>query len=334
MGSPEVLLAAGGAAAAVLLAVIGLLLRKRKRPAATPLAAPPKAGAFDRVSGDLWSRLRGILGGESAPDAQIDAIEEVLITSDVGVRATQRLLDRLRQRLGSDRDEAALRAALREEILSLLGTAEPAVIAGKPHVIAVIGVNGVGKTTTIAKLAKHFLDQDKKVLLVAGDTFRAAASEQLATWAERLGIDCIRQDSGSSPAAVAFDGIKAAIAREVDVAIVDTAGRLHVKENLVQELQKMMRVIDRECPGAPHEIFLVIDATTGQNAVSQAKVFKEAIPLTGIVLTKMDGTAKGGAVLAVRTEVDLPVRYVGFGEQPGDFAAFDPERFADALLKE
>lgn len=329
---PEILAGAGGAAAIVLGLVMLLVRRRRKRPSAAE--AKPRLAAFDSIGsrGSLWDRIQGALTRGADQDDLYRELEEILITADVGIRTTARLLDRLREQGSRLADPEQLRAALRDEVLALLGPVVDVGLGTKPHVIVVVGVNGVGKTTTIAKLANYHLSQGRKVLLVAADTFRAAAVDQLVLWAERLGIECIRQQGGTDPSAVAYDGIRAAVAREVDVVIVDTAGRLHVKANLVAELQKLLRILGRECPDAPHEAFLVIDATTGQNAVAQAKVFKEALPLTGIILTKLDGTAKGGSILGIRAEVDLPVRYVGFGEKPADFQAFDPIAFADALL--
>jgi len=197
----------------------------------------------------------------------------------------------------------------------------------------VVGVNGVGKTTTIGKLAHRFATQGRRTLLVAADTFRAAAVEQLSRWAERVGADIVKHQQGADPSAVVFDGMKAARARGVDVAIVDTAGRLHVKVNLMEELKKIVRTIGRHIEGAPHEVLLVLDATTGQNALTQARVFHEAAPLTGVVLAKLDGTARGGVALAVRKELGVPIRWVGLGEGPEDLVPFDPDRFVDALLE-
>jgi fused signal recognition particle receptor len=196
----------------------------------------------------------------------------------------------------------------------------------------VVGVNGVGKTTTIGKMAHQFVSQGKSVLLGAGDTFRAAAAEQLEIWGQRAGVDVIRQESGSDPAAVAFDAVKAAIARKVDVLILDTAGRLHTKVNLMEELKKIRRVLDRELPGAPHETLLVVDATTGQNALVQARLFQEAVAVSGVALTKLDGTARGGMLVAIGNELGLPVRYVGIGEAIDDLRPFDPSLFVEALF--
>jgi fused signal recognition particle receptor len=201
-------------------------------------------------------------------------------------------------------------------------------------VIVVVGVNGVGKTTTIGKLAHHFRQQGRSVVLVAGDTFRAAAIEQLTAWAERVGADIVKHQHGADPSAVTFDGVQAAIARKADVVIVDTAGRLHVKANLMEEVRKIARTTAKLLPDAPHQVLLVIDATSGQNAIAQARIFNETLGITGVVLTKLDGTAKGGVALAIRGELGLPIRYVGLGEQPDDLAPFDAEAFANALFSQ
>jgi len=340
MGTPEILTLSAGIAAVVLGVAFLLYLRRRRRrkAAAKPAAetrdawrvlratlAPARKGFLDRLQG-IWS-------GSASTNARLAGLEEMLLTADVGVRATSMLLAKVGSRLGELTDADSLRDALREEMRGALAApAPPAETTARPHVILVAGVNGVGKTTTIGKLAKLYVASGKKVLLVAGDTFRAAAGEQLQLWATRVGADCVRHPGGTDPSAVAFDGIKAAIAREVDVVLVDTAGRLHVKANLIEELKKIVRVINRQLEGAPHEALLVIDATTGQNALNQARVFQEALPLSGIILTKLDGTAKGGAVLAINTELGVPIRYVGFGEGADDLAPFDPNAFVDALL--
>ncbi|WP_432823441.1 signal recognition particle-docking protein FtsY, partial [Trichloromonas sp.] len=227
------------------------------------------------------------------------------------------------------------RSALQDEIRQRLKleTAPLDLERCKPFVIMVVGVNGVGKTTTIGKLARQFVNEGKKVVLGAGDTFRAAAAEQLAIWGERSGVDVIRHDEGSDPAAVAFDAAKAAVSRKADVLLLDTAGRLHTKVNLMEEMKKIHRVLAREIPDAPHETLLVLDATTGQNALTQARLFKEAVKVSGIALTKLDGTAKGGMVVAIGAELGLPVRYVGIGEGVEDLRPFDPDMFVDALFQ-
>ncbi len=307
---------------------------------------PPKTGLFGRLALGLKKTKDGLVGridalvlGRKEIDADtLEELEEILITSDIGVKTTVELIRGLEERLGRNelKDGAALRVALKEEILKRLtahhGRLE---IAGQhPFVLLVIGVNGVGKTTTIGKLASRFSADGKRVLLAAADTFRAAASEQLVVWGERSGVDVIRHKEGADPSAVVFDACKAALARQVDILIIDTAGRLHTKVNLMEEMKKIRRVIGREIPGAPHETLLVVDAATGQNALSQARLFKEAAHVTGIALTKLDGTAKGGIVVAVSHEFALPVRYIGVGEAIDDLRDFDPQEFTDALFQE
>jgi fused signal recognition particle receptor len=336
--SPEIaVLAVGVAVLVVAFLVVTILIRRRRAKAPGESAA---RSPRDVLRDGLASTRRGFLGnlqqawkGGRDAEARLVALQEVLLAADVGVATTQRLLAGLQTHSRQLPDAEALRMALREEMRSALGDPDrPAPGAVPPHVIVVAGVNGVGKTTTIAKLAYRYRQQGQEVLLVAADTFRAAAAEQLERWAERVGAACVRHQAGSDPSAVAFDGMKAAVARGVDVVIVDTAGRLHVKANLMEELKKIVRVIGRQVQGAPHETLLVIDATTGQNAINQGRVFSEALPLTGIVLTKLDGTAKGGAVFAVRTELGVPISFIGIGEQLADLAPFDAEAFVDALL--
>ena len=265
-------------------------------------------------------------------------LEEALLGADVGVQTTTLLLEHLRERCRREKPEDAgvLRTYLKEEILALLQKfpAPPLVGEGRPWVIVMVGVNGVGKTTTIAKLAARFCREQKKVLLVAADTFRAAASEQLEIWAGRVGVDLVKHQSGASPAAVAFDGIRAAVARQVDVVIVDTAGRLHTKIPLMEELKKVYRIIARELPEAPHEILLVLDASTGQNALQQALAFQQALPLTGVILAKMDGSAKGGMILAVTGRLGVPIRCVGLGEKVEDLQDFSAIDFVEALFSQ
>jgi fused signal recognition particle receptor len=274
-----------------------------------------------------------VLTGKRRIDADLlEEIEELLITSDIGVQTAARLIDRLSAAKAGSVEE--LQAVLRTEILAILThpprpTREP---GSAPHVIMVVGVNGVGKTTTIGKLAARLKADGRKVLIAAADTFRAAAVEQLAIWAERAGADIVRHQDGADPAAVAYDAVDAARARGADVVIVDTAGRLHTKVNLMEEIKKIKRSIAKKLPDAPHEILLVLDATTGQNAVSQARLFHEALELTGIALTKLDGTAKGGIVIAICHEFDIPLRYIGIGEAIEDLQEFDPEQFVEALF--
>ena len=291
-----------------------------------------------KTRGSLLSRVDGLISGRSRLDDEfVEELEEILITADFGMQATQELIDVLTARLRDQGglDASALRQLLHDEIRARLRSPSSQTWTQPAHgplVIMVVGVNGVGKTTTIGKLAKQFADQGKKVVLGAGDTFRAAASQQLQVWGERAGAEVICHAEGSDPAAVAFDAAKAAMARHADVLILDTAGRLHTKVNLMEELKKVRRVLGREIVGAPHETLLVLDATTGQNALSQAKIFQEAVEVSGIALTKLDGTAKGGIVVAITTQLDLPVRLIGVGEGVGDLRPFDADEFVDALF--
>jgi len=266
-----------------------------------------------------------------------EELEEILITSDVGYTTTMLLMEKLKAKVKEEKAEetGVVREYLRAIITELLATAPPPVLDGNgPLALLVVGVNGVGKTTTIAKLTEYYRAQGKTCLLVAGDTFRAAAIDQLAIWAERTGVDCVSHQAGADPGAVVFDGIAAANARKVDVVIFDTAGRLHTKVNLMTELKKVHRVITEHLGQRKLVNILVLDATTGQNALSQARVFHEAIGVDGIILTKLDGTAKGGIVLPIVAELSLPILWLGIGEQAGDLRRFDPEEFATALLGE
>ena len=268
----------------------------------------------------------------------LEQLEEALISADMGVEATAEILEHTRQahKEGKIEDGQSLQAFVENELKTLLNQQESRVALADqpPTVILVAGVNGSGKTTSIAKLAYHFKQDGKKVLLAASDTFRAAAVEQLVIWSERIGVDIVKHQMGSDPAAVAYDAIEAAIARDVDVLIVDTAGRLHTKRNLMQELEKIKRVLKKKAPEAPHEVLLVLDATTGQNAISQARLFDEVIGVNGIVLAKLDGTAKGGIVVAIRKQLNIPVKFIGIGEQMDDLETFDADRFVDALFLE
>ncbi len=337
--TPEGLIAAGAALALVSGALVFFFIRRRPgvRPEVeAPAAEPPPPTlreSLTKTRQGLLARLQTAWGAGKDTEARIAELEEVLLTADVGLKVTQALLAKLRPRARELADADALRQALRDEMRAILVDGEPGAPDAKPRVILIAGVNGVGKTTTIGKLAHWYRQAGQKVLLVAADTFRAAAIEQLQRWAERVGVGCVHHQSGADPSAVAYDGLKAAVARGIDVVIIDTAGRLHVKTHLIEELKKVVRVIAREMPGAPHEALLVIDATTGQNAINQARVFFEALPLSGIVLTKLDGTAKGGAVLAIRSELGIPIRYVGYGERLDALAPFDPAAFVDALLE-
>ncbi len=267
----------------------------------------------------------------------LDELEFTLISADVGVKTTEEILDRIRQRVERHQlsDAAELRGLIREHLLEILEASEraPARVAEPPAVILVIGVNGSGKTTTIGKLAERFRNEQRTALLCAADTYRAAAIEQLEIWGQRTGAAVVRQGPGSDPSAVLYDALNAARARKVDYVIVDTAGRLQTKENLMAELQKMTRTAKKVIPDAPHEVLLVLDATTGQNGLEQARRFTETSGVTGIVLTKLDGTAKGGIVVAIARELNLPIRYVGVGEKAEDLLPFDAEKFIQSLFE-
>ncbi|AEY65985.1 signal recognition particle-docking protein FtsY [Clostridium sp. BNL1100] len=264
-----------------------------------------------------------------------DELEEILITSDIGIETTMRVIEDLKEKVKERKiiDPKEVKGLLKETLKEILEKGGNEMkLNTKPSVIIVIGVNGVGKTTSIGKIANLYKSQGKKVLLAAGDTFRAAAIDQLEVWAQRVGTEIIMQKEGSDPAAVIFDAVQAAKSRNADLLICDTAGRLHTKKNLMEELKKVSRVLDRELPGADKETLLVLDATTGQNAISQAKTFSETSDITGIVLTKLDGTAKGGIVVAIKSELDIPVKLIGVGEQLDDLQKFDAEEFVEALF--
>jgi len=285
----------------------------------------------------LVGRVDSLLHGRSVIDEDlIEELEEILITADLGMPTTQRLIKMLEtNRANGELDSPErVRQLLMEELKNILMfDSKPLdVSSAAPFVIMVVGVNGVGKTTTIGKLANQYALAGKKVILGAGDTFRAAAAEQLKIWGDRADVEVISHAEGADPGAVAFDAAKAAVARKADVLLLDTAGRLHTKVNLMEELKKIRRVLDREIPGAPHEVLLVLDATTGQNALTQAKLFNQAVPLDGIALTKLDGTAKGGIVVAIAAEMQVPVRYVGIGEQLDDLRPFDAAMFVSVLF--
>jgi fused signal recognition particle receptor len=289
----------------------------------------------DVVRGSLDQLL-----GRAADPALLEEFEAALIASDLGTSVVDRVMERLKKQLqGTDASQPGLvHRVLRNTLLDVLtpvqGLSLESLLAKgpKPFVILAVGVNGVGKTTTIAKIAQRLVQVGKAPLLVAADTFRAAAIDQLQVWADRVGVDVIRHRHGADPAAVAFDGIAAAKARQVDVVLIDTAGRLHTKSNLMDELRKITRVIGQECPGAPHEVLLVLDATVGQNALSQARQFHQAVGVTGLVLTKLDGTARGGIVVAIAEELKLPVRLIGVGESAEDLQDFQSDAFVDALI--
>jgi fused signal recognition particle receptor len=294
--------------------------------------------AVRRTRDDLSERLTDIVEGRKQIDGELlEDLEAVMISADIGVQTTKQVLDSIRDQVSRDvlKDPRQLRNALRQELLRIL-TVTPAppaqAPAGNPFVVLVVGVNGVGKTTTIGKLAHRFVKDGKTVMLCAGDTFRAAAIDQLEVWAERTGVPVVKQKPGADPSAVLFDSLKSARARGVDYVIVDTAGRLHTKHNLMAELEKMTRIAGREVPGAPHEVLLVLDATTGQNGLIQAREFTKAARLTGLILTKLDGTAKGGIVTAIVKELGVPIRFIGTGEQMDDLVEFSPADFVDSVF--
>ena len=265
----------------------------------------------------------------------LEELEELLIMADVGAASSEEIISKLREKIKDERltDPEQCRIALREILIGMIGEGEPLKLETKPSVILVIGVNGVGKTTSIAKIAHRLKENGKHVILAAADTFRAAAIDQLQIWADRVGVELIKHSEGSDPAAVVFDAANAAKKRQADVLIIDTAGRLHNKKNLMDELAKINRVVDRELPGASRETLLVLDATTGQNAVNQAKEFKHAAEITGLILTKLDGTAKGGIVFSIKNELNIPVKFIGVGEKFDDMQEFDATQFVDALFE-
>jgi fused signal recognition particle receptor len=267
-------------------------------------------------------------------DDLLEGLEELLITSDIGVVTALDLIACISEKSFKIQDANALRSALKEELLSIFKNQSllPDKIIAQPKIIMVVGVNGVGKTTTIGKLAAKYTAADKRVLIAAADTFRAAAIDQLGIWADRAGADFVKHKDGADPAAVAYDGMEAALARGADIVLVDTAGRLHTRVNLMEELKKIKRTITKKIPAAPHEILLVLDATTGQNALSQAQLFNDALGITGIVLTKLDGTAKGGIVISIFSALQIPLKYIGVGENIDDLQPFDPEQFVNALF--
>ncbi len=296
---------------------------------------------------NLAGRIDSVISGKRELDAEVlDHLEEALISADIGAQTSLDIIDRARKQIErkqlNDIDE--LKRLIKSELRGILEAAAEGRKAGtvaseteipidiKPYVMMIVGVNGVGKTTTIGKLAHRIKSEGSNVMICAADTFRAAANDQLAIWAERSGVPLIQQKPGADPSAVLFDALASARARDVDVLIVDTAGRLHTKTNLMQELEKMRRIAGREVPGAPHEVLLIIDAVTGQNGLEQARQFTRAVPITGLVLTKLDGTAKGGIVIAIAKEIGAPIRYVGIGEQLNDLVEFSAEAYVDGLF--
>jgi len=300
-------------------------------------------GFFDKLKEGLTKTKNAIIGKIDAlfkkfrhvDEDLFDELEELLIGADVGVNTTEEILDELREVVIDEniKEPEEVKSKLLTILRTLIGEHEPLCLDTKPAVILVIGVNGVGKTTSIGKISRELKSQGKKVVVAAADTFRAAAAEQLTVWCERAGVDIVKQAAGADPASVVFDAINSAKSKKADVLIVDTAGRLHNKKNLMDELAKIDRVISRELPGSSRETLLVLDATTGQNAVMQAKEFKAASEITGLVLTKLDGTAKGGIVLSIKKELGIPVKFIGVGEKIDDMKTFDPDDFAAALFE-
>ena len=278
--------------------------------------------------------------GKAIDEALFEELEEILISSDLGIDVTMEMMESIKQKAKKLSDSEELKQVLKNELIGLfpnnpitdnLDAANELQIT-KPHVIMVVGVNGTGKTTTLGKLAMKFTSKGQKVLIAAADTFRAAAIEQVEIWANRSDASIVKHKEGADPAAVAYDSVEAALARNIDIVLIDTAGRLHTQKNLMEELKKIKRSINKKLPGAPHEVLMVLDATTGQNAISQANLFNEAVGLTQIALTKLDGTAKGGIVAAIAGSMKLPIKYIGVGEQIADLQEFDPKRFINALF--
>lgn len=303
-----------------------------------------KVSFFSKLKDGLFKTRKNItdkindalLSFKAVDEDLFDELEEILITSDVGVETTMRILDNLRLKVKQQniKEPMQIKELLKQEMLEILGTGTETIGTHSPEVILIIGVNGVGKTTSIGKISSKLKKSGKKVLIAAADTFRAAAIDQVEVWGRRAGVDVIKHQEGSDPAAVIFDAISAAKSRKTDVLICDTAGRLHNKKNLMEELRKIFKVIDREFPEAHREVMLVLDATTGQNAISQAKLFKEVADITGIILTKLDGTAKGGIVIGIKSELNIPVKLIGVGEKVNDLQEFVPEDFVNALFAE
>ena len=316
------------------MALFGFGRNKEKQETLEAGLEKTRTGLFDKLS-------RAVAGKDTVDAEVLDDLEEVLVTSDVGVATTIEIIRRIEERVARDKyvSTGELQGIMRAEIADLMLSNAPerpadflAPLPQQPHVVMVVGVNGVGKTTSIGKIAHQYRQAGKGVLLGAADTFRAAATEQLDVWAQRAGVDIIKQYQGADPAAVAFDTLAAAKSRNADVVLIDTAGRLHNQVGLMDELAKVRRVMDRQVPGAPHEVLLVLDASTGQNALRQAEAFTEAVEVTGLVLTKLDGTAKGGIVIGISNEFQIPVKYIGVGEGLEDLQVFDRAAFVDALF--
>ncbi|MCJ7772056.1 MAG: signal recognition particle-docking protein FtsY [Desulfobacterales bacterium] len=302
----------------------------------------PSTGHFKHLKGRLSKTRQSLSNGlskifsrKNSMDCDVlESLEELLVTSDIGIQTSLDLIQRIKKKSSNISKKHQLKNILREEIISFLNTSSDNTKTNisKPHVIMVVGVNGVGKTTTIGKLAATFTSKGQKVLIAASDTFRAGATEQLLIWAKRAGAEIVMHKEKSDPAAVAYDSIEAALARGIDIVLIDTAGRLHTNTNLMEELKKIKRSIAKKISEAPHEILLVLDATTGQNALSQTEFFNEALGVTGIALTKLDGTAKGGIVISICGNFKIPIKYIGIGEMIEDLQTFDPEQFVSAIL--
>jgi len=294
--------------------------------------------AVKQTKENFTEQIQDLVEGQKEIDAgMLDQLEAIMIGADIGVGTTNDILAAIKERMSRKmlQDPKELRSAIKEELRKILNinyTPPKQIAEGDPFVILMVGVNGVGKTTTIGKLANRFRSDDKKVMLCAADTFRAAATEQLEIWATRANVPIVKQKAGADPSAVLFDALQSAKAKKIDYVIVDTAGRLHTKHNLMAELEKMTRIANREVPGAPHEVLLVLDATTGQNGLTQAKEFTKSAKVTGLVLTKLDGTAKGGVVTAIAKELKIPIRFVGVGEKMDDLVEFSPDDFVESLF--
>lgn len=303
-----------------------------------PVSTEKLKKGLEKTRSRFWSRLKTLFSFRRKIDESVlEELEDILIGADIGAKSVQKLIQELHDAWKSQtiNETSQIHDFIKERLRESLRSLQTDINYSHtpPTVIMVVGVNGVGKTTAIAKLANMFIKDGKKVMVAAGDTFRAAAVEQLDIWSKRIGAEIVKHQTGSDPAAVAFDALEASIARGIDVVIVDTAGRLHTHENLMNELSKIKRVISKRVPGAPHEVMIVLDATTGQNAISQAKMFKQAVDVTGIFLAKLDGTAKGGFVLGMRNETSIPVKYIGLGEKADDIEKFDPDAFVNALFE-
>jgi fused signal recognition particle receptor len=313
---------------------LGKLFGKKEKETLDQGLEKTKKGFLERIS-------KAIIGKTSVDDEVLDQLEEALIGADVGVDTTLALIEKLQERVKKDKylSTSELNGLLHEEIVSLLVDAPSSQMGfippsdKKPYVILVVGVNGVGKTTTIGKLAHHYKEAGNTVILGAADTFRAAAADQLTIWSERVGVAIVKQNHGADPSAVAFDTIQSAMAKNTDVVLIDTAGRLHNKAHLMDELNKIKRVIEKQLPGGPHEVLLVLDGSTGQNALEQAKQFMAVTNVNALAITKLDGTAKGGVVLSITHQCKIPVKYIGVGEQINDLLLFDKDEFVDSLFK-